>query len=81
MSAIFFAGVVFADLNLRSLFIGNVTLAVLVTPIFNSARGSLLRPMLFHWQLINPVWPDAQPSSGDHVTLRGAPPAKLLPWT
>lgn len=39
----------------------HVTLAVLVTPIFNSARGSLLWPMLFHWQLINPFWPDAQP--------------------
>jgi transposase len=23
--------------------------------------GSLLWPMLFHWQLINPFWPDAQP--------------------
>ncbi|MEO1948709.1 MAG: CPBP family intramembrane glutamate endopeptidase, partial [Thioclava sp.] len=34
---------------------------VLVTPIFNAARGSLLLPMLFHWQLINPFWPDAQP--------------------
>ncbi|GAB3031692.1 hypothetical protein [Bowmanella dokdonensis] len=30
-------------------------------PIFNSARGSLLLTMLFHWQLINPLWPDAQP--------------------
>ncbi|MEE4638784.1 MAG: CPBP family intramembrane glutamate endopeptidase, partial [Wenzhouxiangella sp.] len=41
--------------------IGNVTLAVLVTPIFNRTGGSLLWPMLFHWQLINPFWPDAQP--------------------
>ena len=40
---------------------GYVTLAILVTPIFNSARGSLLLPILFHWQLINPFWPDAQP--------------------
>jgi membrane protease YdiL (CAAX protease family) len=57
----FLAGVVFADWNFLPFFIGNVTLAVLVTPIFNSARGSLLWPMLFHWQLINPFWPDAQP--------------------
>ncbi|MFN2328723.1 MAG: hypothetical protein ABR612_07390 [Chromatocurvus sp.] len=42
-------------------FIGNVTLAILITPIFKSARGSLLLPMLSHWQLINPFWPDAQP--------------------
>ena len=36
-------------------------LGVLVTPLLNNARGSLLWPMLFHWQLINPFWPDAQP--------------------
>lgn len=52
---------VYADWNFLPFFIGNVTLAILVTPIFNSARGSLLLPMLFHWQLINPFWPDAQP--------------------
>jgi len=61
LPAFFLAGVVFADWNFLPFFIGNVTLAILVTPIFNSARGSLLLPMLFHWQLINPFWPDAQP--------------------
>jgi len=61
LPAFFLAGVVFADWDFLPFFIGNVTLAVLVTPIFNSARGSLLWPMLFHWQLINPFWPDAQP--------------------
>jgi hypothetical protein len=34
---------------------------VLVTPLFNSARGSILLPMLFHWQVINPLWHDSQP--------------------
>ena len=61
LPAFFIAGVVFADWNFLPFFIGNVTLAVLVTPIFNRAGGSLLWPMLFHWQLINPFWPDAQP--------------------
>lgn len=61
LPAFFLAGVVFADWNFLPFFIGNVTLAVLVTPIFNDARGSLLWSMLFHWQLINPFWPDAQP--------------------
>jgi uncharacterized protein len=32
-----------------------------VTPILNQSQGSLLWPMLFHWQLINPFWADAQP--------------------
>ncbi len=61
LPAFFLAGVVFADWNFLPFFIGNVTLAILVTPIFNAARGSIMLPILFHWQLINPFWPDAQP--------------------
>ena len=55
------AGTVFGGWNFWPFFIGNVTLGVLVTPILNRGRGSLIWPMLFHWQLINPFWPDAQP--------------------
>lgn len=61
LPAFYLASTVYADWNFLPFFIGNVTLAILVTPIFNSARGSLLLPMVFHWQLINPFWPDAQP--------------------
>jgi len=61
LPAFYLAGVVFTDWHFLPFFVGNVTLAILVTPIFNNARGSLLLPMLFHWQLINPFWPDAQP--------------------
>jgi membrane protease YdiL (CAAX protease family) len=61
LPAFFLAGVVFADWDFLPFLIGNITLAVLVTPILNRTRGSLLWPMLFHWQLINPFWPDAQP--------------------
>ncbi|OOY15692.1 CAAX protease family protein [Thioclava sp. DLFJ4-1] len=61
LPAFYLAGVVFAQWSFLPFFIGNITLAVLVTPIFNATRGSLLLPMLFHWQLINPFWPDAQP--------------------
>lgn len=61
LPAFFLAGTVFEGWNFLPFFVGNVTLAVLVTPIVNQAKGSLLWPMLFHWQLINPFWPDAQP--------------------
>jgi len=61
LPAFLLASTVFAEWNFLPFFIGNVTLAVLVTPLFNSTQGSLLWPMLFHWQLINPFWPDAQP--------------------
>jgi membrane protease YdiL (CAAX protease family) len=61
LPAFFLSNTVFANWDFLPFFVGNVVLAVLVTPIFNQTRGSLLWPMLFHWQLINPFWPDAQP--------------------
>ncbi|SHL85407.1 hypothetical protein SAMN05444414_1651 [Roseovarius marisflavi] len=61
LPAFYLAGTVFGGWNFLPFFIGNVVLAVLVTPILNRTGGSLLWPMLFHWQLINPFWPDAQP--------------------
>ncbi len=61
LPAIFLAGTVFAGWNFFPFLVGNITLAVLVTPLFNASRGSLLWPMLFHWQLILPFWADAQP--------------------
>jgi hypothetical protein len=61
LPAFYLSGTVQSGWSFTPFFIGNIVLAVLVTPIFNDARGSLLLPMLFHWQLINPFWPDAQP--------------------
>lgn len=61
LPAFYLAGLVFVEWSFLPFFIGNVTIAILVTPLFNASRGSLLWPMLFHWQLINPFWPDAQP--------------------
>ncbi len=76
LPAFFLSSTVFADWSFLPFFVGNVTLAVLVTPILNSARGSLLWPMLFHWQLINPFWPDAQP--WDTILLVGV--AVIVVW-
>jgi membrane protease YdiL (CAAX protease family) len=61
LPAFYLSGTVQSGWRFAPFFIGNVMLAILVTPLFNKARGSLLWPMLFHWQLINPFWPDAQP--------------------
>ncbi len=61
LPAFFLSSTVYATWNFLPFFVGNVVLAVLVTPIFNRTGGSLLWPILFHWQLINPFWPDAQP--------------------
>ncbi len=61
LPAFFLSGTAQSEWAFAPFFLGNVVLAVLVTPLFNAARGSLFWPMLFHWQLINPFWPDAQP--------------------
>lgn len=42
-------------------FIGIVALSVVLTPLFNTAQGSLLISALFHFQIMNPAWPDGQP--------------------
>lgn len=42
-------------------FVASTALGVIVTPLFNASRGSILLPALFHFQCNNPIWPDAQP--------------------
>lgn len=44
-------------------FVGVVAIAVILTPIFNAARGSILIAALYHFQQNNPIWPDGQPWS------------------
>jgi membrane protease YdiL (CAAX protease family) len=42
-------------------FVGGVASSLLMTAIFNDSRGSLLLPFLLHFQMNNPIWPNAQP--------------------
>jgi len=42
-------------------FVGTIALSIIATALFNASRGSILLPALFHLQVINPLWPDAQP--------------------
>lgn len=42
-------------------FVGSICLSVILTPLFNASNGSLLLAVLYHFQLNNPLWPDAQP--------------------
>jgi membrane protease YdiL (CAAX protease family) len=41
--------------------IGIIAMSVILTPLFNASRGSLLISALFHFQMMNPIFPDAQP--------------------
>ena len=42
-------------------FTGTIAVSVIMTALFNASRGSILLPAVMHFQLINPIWPDAQP--------------------
>ena len=42
-------------------FIGIVAIAIILTPLFNVSRGSLLIAAFYHFQMMNPIFPDAQP--------------------
>lgn len=41
--------------------LGIVAISVILTPFFNAAWGSLLVAVLYHLQMMNPIFPDAQP--------------------
>jgi membrane protease YdiL (CAAX protease family) len=40
---------------------GVIALSIILTPMFNSSRGSLLIAYLYHFQMMNPIFPDGQP--------------------
>lgn len=42
-------------------FAGGVASSLIFTAMFNNTRGSLLFAVLLHFQMNNPIWPDAQP--------------------
>ncbi len=42
-------------------FIGVVSISFILTPLFNAGRGSILIAAFYHFQMNNPIWPDAQP--------------------
>jgi membrane protease YdiL (CAAX protease family) len=42
-------------------FLGLIAITVILTPLFNASRGSLLIAILYHLQIMNPIFPDAQP--------------------
>lgn len=42
-------------------FIGLIAITVILTPLFNASRGSLLIAILYHLNIMNPIFPDAQP--------------------
>jgi uncharacterized protein len=42
-------------------FLGCIALSVIVTTLFNASQGSILLSVFFHFLVMNPIFPDAQP--------------------
>lgn len=59
--AFLLSGTVYSTWSYMPFFVGTVALSMIMTPLFNSSHGSILIAALFHLQMINPLWPDAQP--------------------
>jgi uncharacterized protein len=74
--AFFLSGTPQSDWSLPGFFVGCVALSLILTPMFNAARGSLLVAALFHFQINGPAWPDAQP--WDSVIFAGLAAALVV---
>jgi membrane protease YdiL (CAAX protease family) len=58
---LFGGGVQYGSWAVVPFFGGVIALSIILTPLFNSSRGSLLIAYLYHFQVMNPIFPDAQP--------------------
>ena len=61
LPAFLLSGVPYSTWSFAPWFVGVVAVSVILTPLFNASRGSLLIAYLFHFQVMNPIFPDAQP--------------------
>lgn len=50
-----------SEWSFTAFFAGCLAISVIVTALFNRSHGSILLPAFFHFQLMNPIFPDAQP--------------------
>jgi membrane protease YdiL (CAAX protease family) len=61
LPAFFLSGTQQSAWSFTPFFIGTVSISVLATALFNASGGSILLSAALHFQLMNPLWPDAQP--------------------
>lgn len=50
-----------SEWSFTAFFAGCLAISVIATALFNRSHGSILLPAFFHFSLMNPVFPDAQP--------------------
>ncbi|RWB25644.1 MAG: CPBP family intramembrane metalloprotease [Mesorhizobium sp.] len=61
LPAFYLSGLVQSEWSFMPFLIGSVAVSLILTAMFNAARGSILLAALFHFQLNNPLWPDGRP--------------------
>lgn len=61
LPAFFMDGTPQSHWSFPAFFVGVVSISFILTPLFNASGGSILIPALYHFQMNNPIWPDAQP--------------------
>jgi hypothetical protein len=61
LPAFFLSGTPHSQWSFPVFFIGVVSISFILTPLFNAAGGSILVAAIYHFQMNNPIWPDAQP--------------------
>jgi len=61
MPAFLLGGTQQSQWSFTAFFAGCLAISVIVTALFNRSRGSILLSAFFHFSLMNPIFPDAQP--------------------
>ncbi len=61
MPAFLLSGTQQSEWSFTAFFAGCLAISVIATALFNRSGGSILLSALFHFSLMNPVFPDAQP--------------------
>jgi uncharacterized protein len=59
--AFFMSGTPQSGWSIGPFFLGLISITMIMTPLFNASRGSLLIAILYHLNIMNPIFPDAQP--------------------
>jgi hypothetical protein len=50
-----------SDWSFSAFFAGVIAIIVIITGLFNASGGSTLLSAFFHFNLMNPIFPEAQP--------------------
>ena len=61
LPAFLLSGTQQSEWSFTAFFAGCLAISVIATALFNQSHGSILLSALFHFALMNPVFPDAQP--------------------